>query len=938
MKRIFMGAVLAILALQSPVAWFSSTAKGESTTTNPFTADVTPPPPPDLAPEDTFTIFLPIVSRGTAIPGGPNWIMAGANPQRTSWISEQIDGNMSVEWYRPIEAYIDFKTQIIAVDGVLYISTARGLYALYALDPDGGGPLRGGDLKWRYDTELPMGQSPTVVNGVVYVGSYDKTVLALNASNGALMWRSSPAGSGFEANPVVVNNKVYIGNRDGYFYAYNAANGSLLWRYKTGGSICHSAAYDAQSDTLYFASNDMYAYALNAANGTLRWRSANKLPGEGFRNLWPVLYDSFVVFVSDTGTRHGENPGGDGFSPVLKELIYPNGSNTGYPNGALGPTFTAGGPDDRTGIAWRWVNGTKVMNLSYLIGVLQQHPYYQSHTFLYKNSGTPLGYPAPYVFNGGRNGEMYPPIVMPNGVIYQTSTYRYQEGISPFTDIMGWHVGTPYVSMTNLWTVWDERQEISAGGNRIYRRRYFLEGSSRDITVPNQSQSTYWSAGNSIDQQAPGYDSMNHVIDCSHAVGFCYWYGGKISSINGIYGEGLGGWLIPHRGRLYLIDRNAVIAFSPQGGSRQVPLLEISPVQNPGTAPGQAELIGRLEDQIQKMLNVYTPGDPDRFLKPGYYNDGQNLLHHHDDYFRNPGETLYTLSLAYPYLSSPMKAQLAAYLADYYQKYFGSPLISHTGWAEGTSRNAMRFAPEIEADFANYPAFQFNRGGWTSRYPQINIYALWKYAQINPGIAQDAYNKAKAMIEFHNLDDMFISPRTYRSYFTEFPFELQTYVAGYTGFLGLYSLVGSPPGDINLRNQAEQQRNAYLTFRYQSFTKDSYWYTGGNHHNRRYNIAVNFMWLVPEVGDFLAQNIQSRVRTAIQEYNYAAPFWFVSAFQGSYLESIAQPLFDVPALFQAKAYILKESRGELYKYLDAPVFERGDLFYIQNLIAVLAAP
>ncbi len=50
------------------------------------------------------------------------------------------------------------------------------------------------------------------------------------------------------------------------------------------------------------------------------------------------------------------------------------------------------------------------------------------------------------------------------------------------------------------------------------------------------------------------------------------------------------------------------------------------------------------------------------------------------------------------------------------------------------------------------------------------------------------------------------------------------------------------------------------------------------------------------------------------------------------------PLYNYPAMFQAKAYIMKASRSELSKYLDAPAFERGDLFYIQNLVAALKAP
>ena len=61
----------------------------------------------------------------------------------------------------PIDAYIPQHVQVIASGGLLYISTAKGLYALYA---------DSGQTAWRYDTEMPLGNSPTVSSSVVYVG------------------------------------------------------------------------------------------------------------------------------------------------------------------------------------------------------------------------------------------------------------------------------------------------------------------------------------------------------------------------------------------------------------------------------------------------------------------------------------------------------------------------------------------------------------------------------------------------------------------------------------------------------------------------------------------------------------------------------------------------------------------------------------------------
>jgi len=62
---------------------------------------------------------------------------------------------------------------------------------------------------------------PAVSNGVVYVGSYDYFVYALNAATGAKIW-SFQTGSYVYSSPAVSNGIVYIGSYDYSVYALNA--------------------------------------------------------------------------------------------------------------------------------------------------------------------------------------------------------------------------------------------------------------------------------------------------------------------------------------------------------------------------------------------------------------------------------------------------------------------------------------------------------------------------------------------------------------------------------------------------------------------------------------------------------------------------------------------------------------------------------------------
>ena len=56
------------------------------------------------------------------------------------------------------------------------------------------------------------------------------------------------------------------------------------------------------------------------------------------------------------------------------------------------------------------------------------------------------------------------------------------------------------------------------------------------------------------------------------------------------------------------------------------------------------------------------------------------------------------------------------------------------------------------------------------------------------------------------------------------------------------------------------------------------------------------MFLTPELADYLNQHIYSQVQTAIDEYNYVAPYWFVSKFD-DFMEKEPSNIFTIPLLF-----------------------------------------
>jgi eukaryotic-like serine/threonine-protein kinase len=71
--------------------------------------------------------------------------------------------------------------------------------------------------------------SPTVVDGLVYVGSADYNIYCFNAATGAKEW-SFQTGDSAENTPAVADGRVYAGSGDGYVYCLDDRSGSQIWK------------------------------------------------------------------------------------------------------------------------------------------------------------------------------------------------------------------------------------------------------------------------------------------------------------------------------------------------------------------------------------------------------------------------------------------------------------------------------------------------------------------------------------------------------------------------------------------------------------------------------------------------------------------------------------------------------------------------------------
>lgn len=879
-------------------------------------------------------LFLPLITKSA----DNGWIMPGANPQRTSWTPEEVPGPLQPLWYKQFEPYIEPKFQIIAAYNTLYVSTAKGLYAL---DSDTGAE------KWVYPTEFPLGQSPTINNGIAYVGGYDKKLHAINAYTGKGLW-TFEAGAGFDTSPLVAEGLVMAGNRDGYFYAVHIQGshaGQLAWKFQTGGPVNFSAAYS--DGDVYFASDDSYAYALRAQSGELIWKSA-KLPGAGFQSWWPVVYRDWVIFSGSNNYRTGTEPGPASMITTMELTDINTHYFTDQSGTLLGPLGQA--PGD-------WVSQTPTIDFSKptvtpngsMLAVtkyLEAKPWRRSYFVLRRSNGQEYttdfdgnGKPeyAPILWLGTHSGNRYPPVVGSDGVLYQSNVYLSNPYIAG-GQVSGWQIGTPYISVvSSYWSAADEPQAYSAGGNLIYWNLCCDRiSASFNVRIPDTGFATRYNSGArpptgtwqpdreafsfnyDLYKRIPGYDSLYYNGTDN---GVFSAFGGP----DGVYGfHGLQNPPIPYQGKVYMHRSNAVIAFGPKGGNTVVlPRAKVTPVNEIVPTPSVEQVRQRLAAEVQKMISA-------GHLRPGYsstgifdfwssYVCGDDLL----DYWHNPGDTIYTLIQALPYLPPDLQQQTKAYIQSEFNAY-PPYLVNHIGWKDGNPREIFDLPPEVQADMQNMGPRTENFGykGW--RLNPNTFYALWKYASVFGG-ARSIYDLSKAKLETPPAND----------YLIQVPYVNNAYIAGYIGYLQLEKLAGYPES-----TGVRQTLNTLLSLRVQNFSKDPNpnWIQNLDwNYCRSLNVSSNFIYLVPELAQYLRDNALNQVQLALQDYARVAPEWFVSKPGTAFGEGITNHFYDYSSVFQAKAQIMQDSFADLVRYVDIPGVPVGDLFYIQNLVAVIEA-
>ncbi len=147
---------------------------------------------------------------------------------------------------------------------------------------------------WSFTCEDEIRGTPTCQDGMVYIGSYDNNLYALNATTGEFIWKY-PTDGGLVGKPAIYKNDVFFGSEDHRLHVVTARYGRVNWTYYTDGAV-RSSPHIAEGH-VFIGSDDAHLHAVNTLSGRPAWKMD---AGAAIRST-PIVSGDVVYFGTETG-------------------------------------------------------------------------------------------------------------------------------------------------------------------------------------------------------------------------------------------------------------------------------------------------------------------------------------------------------------------------------------------------------------------------------------------------------------------------------------------------------------------------------------------------------------------------------------------------------------------------------------------------------------
>lgn len=219
-------------------------------------------------------------------------LLAGSYTNHTLYSLNPADGTLNWE-------YTDDRNRFIAgpliIDQSIYAASVEG--ALLAVD------LNGNQLWPPFETEHSLWATPATDGELVFLPSIDHHVYALNARNGQEVWRTEDLRGSVLGTPTIGPDGIlYVGTFGREVLALDPSSGQILNRFATEGWVW--AAPALEGDRLYFGDLDGFVYAVSLADFSEVWKvQPDTLPKQAISDS-PLVVEDTVYVASKSGNLH----------------------------------------------------------------------------------------------------------------------------------------------------------------------------------------------------------------------------------------------------------------------------------------------------------------------------------------------------------------------------------------------------------------------------------------------------------------------------------------------------------------------------------------------------------------------------------------------------------------------------------------------------------
>lgn len=180
---------------------------------------------------------------------------------------------------------------------------------------------------WTFRAESPITCSPVVADGLVYFGTQDENLLAVDIQRGIEQWRFQ-LGRPILTPPEIIEGKVYIVNRSSCFSAIDCQTGTEIPLTGDLANLTTPSPPAVVDQVMYIGAGSGY-HALDVRTGVV----IHTFHGQGFGNNRPLIGNHSVTFHGPSWTeifdlQNGRlcNAMGSGESLFAHESCLHNGS------------------------------------------------------------------------------------------------------------------------------------------------------------------------------------------------------------------------------------------------------------------------------------------------------------------------------------------------------------------------------------------------------------------------------------------------------------------------------------------------------------------------------------------------------------------------------------------------------------------------------------